>query len=94
MKKKADKKKDLEALREQLARRPKTCSSTGFEKMTVSRISNCARRFAARAASKGDQEQSAEKAAEGTPAGELLKDLKGMTSIAYTPAIRWRWPRR
>ena len=26
----------------------------------------------------------AEKAAEGTPAGDLMKDLKGMTSMAYT----------
>ena len=37
----------------------------------------------------------AEKASEGTPAEELMKDLAGMTSHGlHVRRIRWRWPRR
>ena len=50
MKKKEDKKKDLESLRQDLEK-AKNVFVTGYEKMRSSRISSCARRCAARAAS-------------------------------------------
>ena len=36
----------------------------------------------------------AERAAKGSKMEEALKNLAGVTSIAYRPAIRWPWPRR
>jgi large subunit ribosomal protein L10 len=84
MKKKPEKQKDMEALREKLAK-AQNVFLTGFEKLTV------AQDFELRKTIKGAgadynviKNRIGEKAAEGIPAGDLLKDLKGMCSIAYT----------
>ena len=84
MKKKPEKQKDMEALREQLAK-AQNVFLTGFEKLTV------AQDFELRKTIRGAganyqviKNRIGEKAAEGIPAGDLLKDLKGMCSVAYT----------
>ena len=84
MKKKPEKQKDMEALREKLAK-AQNVFLTGFEKLTV------AQDFELRKTVRGAggnynviKNRIGEKAAEGVPASELLKDLKGMCSVAYT----------
>src|ERR1700733_8358955 len=84
MKKKEDKKKDLESLRQDLEK-SKNLFVTGYEKLRVSQD------FELRKAVRGVGGQYrvvknnlAEIASEGTPAEGALKDLKGMTSIAFT----------
>jgi len=84
MKNRDDKQKDLEALRQDLER-VKNLFVTGFEKLTVSQD------FQLRKAVRGAggtyrviKNNIAEKAAEGTPSEAVLKDLKGMCSLAYT----------
>jgi large subunit ribosomal protein L10 len=84
MKNKSDKQKDMEALREQLAK-AQNVFLTGYEKLTV------AQDFELRKAVRGVganykviKNRVAEKAAEGTASAELLKELKGMCSLAYT----------
>ena len=84
MKKKPEKQKDMEALRAELAKSG-NLFLTGYEKLTV------AQDFELRKAVRGVganykviKNRIAEKAAEGTPASDLLKDLKGMCSLAYT----------
>ena len=84
MKDKQDKQKDLEQLRDQLATH-KNLFLAGYEKMTVGQD------FELRKAVRGAggsyrviKNRIAEKAAEGNPAGDLLKELKGMCAIAYT----------
>jgi large subunit ribosomal protein L10 len=84
MKKKPEKKKDMEALKADLAK-AHNVFLTGYEKLTV------AQDFELRKAIRGAganykvvKNRIAERAAEGSPAGELLKELKGMCSIAYT----------
>ena len=84
MKNRDDKQKDLEALRRDLER-VKNLFVTGFEKLTVSQD------FQLRKAVRGAggtyrviKNNIAEKAAEGTPSEAVLKDLKGMCSLAYT----------
>jgi large subunit ribosomal protein L10 len=84
MKKKSEKQKDLERLKEELAK-SKNIFLTGYEKLTVGQD------FELRKAVRGVggnyqviKNRIAERASEGTPAGELLKELKGMCSIAYT----------
>jgi large subunit ribosomal protein L10 len=84
MKKKEDKKKDLEALRGDL-KDSKNLFVTGYEKLRVDQD------FELRKAVRGAgghyrvvKNNLAELAAEGTPAGDVLKDLRGMTSVAYT----------
>src|SRR5579863_5251594 len=84
MKKKPEKQKDMEALRAELAKSG-NLFLTGYEKLTV------AQDFELRKAVRGVganykviKNRIAEKAAEGTPAADLLKDLKGMCSLAYT----------
>src|ERR1035437_7625490 len=84
MKKKEDKKKEIDALRGDLER-SKNLFVTGYEKLKVSQD------FELRKAIRGVGGQYrvvknnlAELASEGTPAGQVLKDLKGMTSVAYT----------
>lgn len=84
MKNKPEKQKDMEALREQLAK-AQNVFLTGYEKLTV------AQDFELRKAIRGAganykviKNRVAEKAAEGTPSAELLKELKGMCSLAYT----------
>jgi large subunit ribosomal protein L10 len=84
MKKKEDKKKDIESLRQDLAQ-SKNLFLAGYEKLKVSQD------FELRKAVRGAggkyrviKNNLAEKAAEGTPAEQVLKGLRGMTSMAYT----------
>ncbi|MBZ5581521.1 MAG: 50S ribosomal protein L10 [Acidobacteriia bacterium] len=84
MKKKEDKKKDLEALRQDLERL-KNLFVTGYEKLRVDQD------FELRKVVRGAggryrviKNNLAEKASEGTPAEQVLKGLRGMTSLAYT----------
>lgn len=84
MKKKEDKQKDLDALREQLAK-ANNLFVTGYEKLRVDQD------FELRKAIRGAGGQYkviknniAAKASEGTPAERVLQDLKGMTSLAFT----------
>jgi large subunit ribosomal protein L10 len=84
MKKKSEKQKDLEKLRDELAKSGNVFL-TGYEKLTVGQD------FELRKAVRGAggsyrviKNRLAEKAAEGTQAADLLKELKGMCSIAYT----------
>src|SRR5215469_16294263 len=84
MKKKEDKEKGLEALRAEL-KDSKNLFVTGYEKLRVDQD------FELRKAIRGAganyrvvKNNLAEIAAEGTAAAEVLKNLKGMTSMAYT----------
>ena len=84
MKKKEDKKKDVDALRKDLEA-AKNLFVTGFEKLRVDQD------FELRKTVRGSggkyrviKNNLAEIAAEGTAAQEVLKGLKGMTSLAYT----------
>ena len=84
MKNKDDKKKDLDALRSELEK-AKHVFLTGYEKLTVQQD------FELRKAIRGAggnykviKNNIAGKAAEGTPSNDLMKDLAGMTSMAYT----------
>ena len=84
MKNRDDKQKDLEALRKDLER-ARNLFVTGFEKLTVSQDFEL--RKAVRDAGgsyRVVKNNIAEKAAEGTPSEAVLKDLKGMCSLAYT----------
>lgn len=84
MKKKADKQKDVESLRGELER-IRHLIIAGYEKLKVAQDFEL--RKAVRAAGgsyRVIKNNLAEKAAEGTPAQELLKGLVGMTSLAYT----------
>jgi large subunit ribosomal protein L10 len=84
MKNKDDKKKDLDALRAELEK-AKHVFLTGYEKLTVQQD------FELRKAIRGAggnykviKNNIAGKASEGTAAKDLMKDLAGMTSMAYT----------
>ena len=84
MKKKSEKQKDLERLKEELAKN-KNIFLTGYEKLTVGQDYEL--RKAVRGVGGNYQvikNRIAERASAGTPAGDLLKELKGMCSIAYT----------
>jgi large subunit ribosomal protein L10 len=84
MKKKADKQKDLDALREALAKNPHVFM-TGYEKLTVAQDFDLRKMVrAAGAKYRVVKNNLIEKASEGTPAADLVKDLRGMTSMAYT----------
>jgi large subunit ribosomal protein L10 len=84
MKKKPEKKKDMEALHKELSK-ASNVFLTGFEKMTVSQDFELRKTIRGAGANyKVIKNRIGEKAAEGIPAGNLLKDLKGMCSIAYT----------
>ena len=86
MKSKQQKQKDLEALRAEF-QKTKNVFLTGFEKMTVSQ--DFALRKAVRSAGANYQvikNTIAEKAAEGTDASDLMKNLRGMTSMVWTEA--------
>jgi large subunit ribosomal protein L10 len=84
MKKKPEKQKDMEALREQLAK-AQNVFLTGFEKLTVAQDFELRKTIRGAGANyKVIKNRIGEKAAEGIPAGNLLKELKGMCSIAYT----------
>src|SRR6266852_8192148 len=84
MKNRDDKQKDLEALRKDLES-ARNLFVTGFEKLKVSQD------FELRKAVRGVgghyrviKNNIAEKAAAGTASEAVLKDLKGMCSLAYT----------
>jgi len=86
MKKKEDKHKDVDALRQDLEK-SKNLFVTGYEKMKVSQDFEL--RKTVRAAGgkyRVVKNNLAEKASEGTASAEVLKGLKGMTSLAYTTA--------
>lgn len=84
MKKKPEKKKDLDALHAELEKSGNVFL-TGYEKMTVGQDFELRKTIrGAGAKYKVIKNRIAEKAAEGTPAANLLKDLKGMLSLAYT----------
>jgi len=84
MKKKPDKKKDIDALHQDLEKSG-NLFVTGYEKLRVNQD------FELRKAVRGAggkyrviKNNLAEKAAEGTPSEAVLKDVRGMTSLAYT----------
>jgi large subunit ribosomal protein L10 len=84
MKNKSDKQKDLEALRAELEK-ASNVFLTGYEKLKVSQDFELRKTIrAAGARYTVVKNRIAEKAAEGTAAADLLKDLKGMCSLAYT----------
>ena len=84
MKKKSEKSKDLEALKND-CERANNIFVTGYEKMTVQQDYDL--RKAIRGAGgnyKVIKNNLAEKASEGTSAEKLMQGLAGMTSLAYT----------
>src|SRR5580704_17929058 len=84
MKNKAEKKTQGEELRKQLATVSTIILST-FQGITVEQESKLRRSVeAAGGHYQVLKNRVAERAAEGTPTGELLKNLKGTNSIAYT----------
>ena len=84
MKKKEDKQKDLEALRQDLAKL-QNLFVTGYEKLRVNQDFDL-RKVVRGAGGKYRvvKNNLAEIASEGTPAEQVLKGLRGMTSMAYT----------
>ncbi len=84
MKKKEDKRKDVEALRAELARINHLIVA-GFEKLKVEQDFELRKVIrAAGGTYRVIKNNLAEKAAEGTRAQDLLRGLVGMTSLAYT----------
>jgi large subunit ribosomal protein L10 len=86
MKNKDDKKKEIESLRQDLEQ-SRNLFVTGYEKLRVDQDFEL--RKTVRAAGgryRVIKNNLAEKASEGTPAGEVLQGLRGMTSLAYTTA--------
>ena len=84
MKKKEDKNKDVESLRQDLANL-KNLFVTGYEKLRVDQDFEL--RKTVRAAGgkyRVVKNNLAEKASEGTASEQVLKGLRGMTSMAYT----------
>jgi len=84
MKKKEDKKKDIDALRQDLEQ-SRNLFVTGYEKLKVGQD------FELRKVVRGAggkyrvvKNNLAEIASEGTPSEQVLKGLRGMTSLAYT----------
>ena len=86
MKKKEDKQKDLEALRRDL-RASRNLFVTGYEKLRVEQDFELRKTIrAAGGKYRVIKNNLAEKAAEGTAAQDVLKNLRGMTALAYTTA--------
>jgi large subunit ribosomal protein L10 len=84
MKDKNDKQKDVEDLKKTLEEN-KNLFVTGYEKLTVSQDFQLRKTIRdAGGKYRVVKNNLAAKAAEGTPAGDLLGNLKGMTSLAYT----------
>jgi large subunit ribosomal protein L10 len=84
MKKKPEKQKDMEVLRAELEK-AQNIFLTGYEKLTVQQDFELRKTIRGAGASyKVVKNSIAEKAAEGTKSADLLKELKGMCSIAYT----------
>ena len=84
MKNKEDKKKDFEELRKDLEK-AKNLFVTGYEKLTVDQDFEL-RKTVRGAGGKYQvvKNNMAEIASEGTPSEQVLKGLRGMTSLAYT----------
>src|SRR5450759_3047600 len=84
MKKKEDKNKDLASLRQELSDL-KNLFVTGYEKLKVSQDFEL-RKVVRKAGGKYRviKNNLAELAGEGTASQQVLKDLRGMTSLAYT----------
>jgi large subunit ribosomal protein L10 len=84
MKNKPEKQKDLESLQRELDKASNVFLA-GYEKMTVQQDFELRKTIRGAGANyKVIKNRIAEKAAEGTPSAELLRDLKGMCAIAYT----------
>jgi len=84
MKKKPEKQKDLDALHGEL-NKATNVFLTGYEKLTVQQDFELRKTVRGAGANyKVVKNTIAAKAAEGTRSADLLKDLKGMCSIAYT----------
>jgi large subunit ribosomal protein L10 len=84
MKNKNDKKKDLDDLKKTIEEN-KNIFVTSFEKMTVSQDFQLRKTIRdAGGEYRVVKNNLAAKAAEGTPANDLLSELRGMTSLAYT----------
>src|SRR5271170_5450404 len=84
MKKREEKKKDLEALRQDL-QASRNLFVTGYEKLRVAQDFELRKTIrAAGGKYRVIKNNVAEKASEGTAAEELLKNLRGMTSLAFT----------
>jgi large subunit ribosomal protein L10 len=84
MKKKSEKQKDMETLRAEL-KKAANIFLTGYEKLTVQQDFELRKTVRGAGGSyKVVKNNIAEKAAEGGPTADLLKELKGMCSIAYT----------
>src|SRR5277367_6137402 len=84
MKKKSDKEKDLEALKKDFEK-INNIFLTGFEKLTVQQDFELRKTVRGAGANyRVVKNNLAEKAAAGTPAEGIMKDLAGMTSMAYT----------
>jgi large subunit ribosomal protein L10 len=84
VKKKPEKQKDMEALRAELEKAG-SVFLTGYEKLTVAQDFQLRKTIRGAGASyRVIKNRIAEKAVEGIPAAELLKDLKGMCSLAFT----------
>lgn len=86
MKKKEDKKKEVEALRKEL-QASKNLFVTGYEKLRVDQEFELRKTIRASGGKyRVIKNNLAAIASEGMPAEQVLKDLKGMTSLAYTSA--------
>jgi large subunit ribosomal protein L10 len=84
MKKKEDKKKDIESLREDL-QKSKNLFVTGYEKLKVSQDYELRKTVRAVGGKyRVVKNNLAEIASQGTPSEPVLKGLRGMTSMAYT----------
>jgi len=84
MKNKDDKKKDVESLRKELEA-SKNLFVTGYEKLRVDQDFELRKSVRASGGKyRVVKNNLAAKASEGTPAEPVLKELKGMTSVAYT----------
>ncbi|SRR5581483_522186 len=84
MKKKPEKQKDMELLRAELEK-AQNVFLTGYEKLTVQQDFELRKTIRGAGANyKVIKNNIASKAAEGTKSADLLKELKGMCSIAYT----------
>ncbi len=84
MKDKNEKEKDLEALKKEIAENPNIFVA-GYEKMTVKQDFELRKTIREAGGNyRVVKNNLAAKAAEGTPANDLLGDLRGMTSLVYT----------
>ena len=84
MKSRDDKRKDFEALRQELEKSP-TLFITGYERMTVQQDYELRKTVRGAGGNYSVVKNNiAAKASEELPSNEVLKDLRGMTSLAYT----------